>query len=78
MKTPLNEWYLANGGKMVDFGGWDIPIKCTPGIIKEHLATPRFAVLFEMSRTGRFRFSRKDILHFMQFVLSNNAGILAP
>ncbi|MBC8259691.1 MAG: glycine cleavage system aminomethyltransferase GcvT [SAR324 cluster bacterium] len=78
MKTPLNAWHKANAGKMVDFGGWDMPIQYAPGIIKEHLATRRFAGLFDVSHMGRFRISGKDTLPFLQYLLTNNAENLAP
>ena len=36
-KTPLNEQHKKLGGKMVDFGGWEMPIQYTAGVIEEHL-----------------------------------------
>ena len=37
-KTPLNAAHRALGAKMVDFGGWDMPVQYPQGIIAEHLA----------------------------------------
>jgi len=37
-KTPLNAAHRALGAKMVDFGGWDMPVQYPAGIIAEHQA----------------------------------------
>ena len=36
-KTPLNAAHVALGGKMVPFGGWDMPVQYPAGIINSHL-----------------------------------------
>ncbi len=54
-KTPLNQWHREHGAKMVDFGGWDMPVQYETGILQEHLATRRFGGLFDVSHMGRFR-----------------------
>ena len=51
-RTPLYEFHLANGARMVPFAGWDMPVQYPDGIKTEHLATaPRQA--FSTSRTWR-------------------------
>ncbi len=77
-KTPLNKWHRANGAKMVDFGGWDMPVQYEPGILKEHLATRKFGGLFDISHMGRFRIKGRDRIPFLQHVLSNNCESLEP
>ena len=37
-KTPLWDTHVALGGKMVEFGGWDMPVQYPDGIIKSHEA----------------------------------------
>ena len=37
-KTPLYDWHVAHGGRMVDFAGWAMPVQYT-SIIDEHRAT---------------------------------------
>ena len=61
---------------MVDFGGWDMPVQYSKGILKEHLATRRFGGLFDVSHMGRFRIKGKDTVPFLQHVLTNNAESL--
>ena len=33
LKTPLHAWHSENGGKMVPFGGWDMPVQYADGIM---------------------------------------------
>ena len=74
--TPLNAWHRAHGAKMVDFGGWDMPIQYEAGILQEHLATRKFGGLFDVSHMGRFRIKGSDRIALMQHALSNNAEAL--
>ena len=48
-KTPLNAEHRELGGKMVDFGGWDMPVQYSAGVIEEHMATRTRAGLFDVS-----------------------------
>ncbi|MBW1720782.1 MAG: glycine cleavage system aminomethyltransferase GcvT [Deltaproteobacteria bacterium] len=77
-KTPLNTWHKANGGQMIDFGGWEMPVQYKTGIIEEHLAVRKAGGLFDVSHMGRFRIKGKDRIAFLQHVLSNNAEALEP
>lgn len=77
-KTPLNAWHRAHGAKMMEFGGWDMPVQYETGILQEHLATRKFGGLFDVSHMGRFRIRGKDQVRFLQHVLSNNAEALNP
>lgn len=77
-KTPLHEWHQSNGGNMVDFAGWDMPIHYRAGIIREHLATRKFGGLFDVSHMGRLRIRGKGAIPFLQHVLTNNAEAIEP
>jgi aminomethyltransferase len=77
-RTPLHEEHLKLGAKIVEFGGWEMPLHYTPGILAEHLATRKFGGIFDISHMGRFRISGQDALPFLQHVLTNNAAALAP
>jgi aminomethyltransferase len=52
-RTVLHDWHLAHGGRMVDFGGWDMPVQYST-IIDEHNAVRSAAGLFDVSHMGRF------------------------
>lgn len=77
-KTPLNQWHREHGAKMVDFGGWDMPVQYESGILQEHLATRKFSGLFDVSHMGRFRFKGRNQIPFLQHFLSNNAEAIEP
>ncbi len=78
LKTPLNAWHRANGGQMIDFGGWEMPVQYETGIIKEHLAVRKVGGLFDVSHMGRFRIKGQNKTAFLQHVLTNNAEALEP
>jgi aminomethyltransferase len=75
-RTPLYERHVALGARMVEFGGWEMPIQYPAGIIAEHLATRRKAGLFDVSHMGRFLVRGPGALPFLQKVLTNNAAAL--
>lgn len=54
-KTPLTDWHAAHGGRMVEFGGWEMPVQYT-GIVEEHTAVRSAAGLFDISHMGRLIF----------------------
>lgn len=77
-RTPLYEENIKLGGKMVEFGGWEMPLNFPTGIIAEHLADRKFGGIFDISHMGRFRISGAGALPFIQYVLTNNAAALLP
>jgi aminomethyltransferase len=76
LKTPFYDQHLALDAKMVEFGGWEMPLIYPEGIIREHLNTRRSAGLFDVSHMGRFLIRGKGGLAFLQHVLTNNAASL--
>lgn len=76
--TILNKWHRDNEGRMVSFGGWDMPVNYASGIIAEHLATRKNAGLFDISHMGRLRITGQDALPFLQHTLTNDASQLKP
>jgi aminomethyltransferase len=75
-RTPLYERHVTLGARMVEFGGWEMPIQYPAGIIAEHLTTRRKAGLFDVSHMGRFLLGGPGALPFLQKVLTNNAAAL--
>jgi glycine cleavage system T protein (aminomethyltransferase) len=75
-RTALYNRHNELGAQIVEFGGWEMPIKYKPGIINEHLATRRNAGIFDVSHMGRFIISGKDAVPFLQKVLTNNVAAL--
>ena len=77
-RTVLHDWHAANGGKMVDFAGWHMPVQYKTGTIQEHMATRRHAGLFDVSHMGRFLIEGAGAENFLGHVLTNNARALGP
>ena len=75
-RTLFYDRHVAAGAKMVEFGGWEMPVMYPAGIIKEHLSTRKGAGLFDVSHMGRFIVRGKGALKFLQHTLTNNAAAL--
>jgi aminomethyltransferase len=71
-KTPLNEAHRSLGGKMVEFGGWDMPVQYTAGVIEEHLRTRTAVGLFDVSHMGEFWVEGEDALPFVNRLTTND------
>lgn len=71
-KTPLNEVHRALGGKMVDFGGWDMPVQYPAGVIAEHLRTRTVAGLFDVSHMGEIHVDGADAIPFVNSLTTND------
>jgi aminomethyltransferase len=74
-RTPLYDWHVAHGARMVDFAGWDMPVQYT-SIIEEHQAVRNDSGLFDISHMGRLSFGGPDALAFIQHVYTNNAATM--
>jgi len=76
LKTPLNAAHRALKAKMVDFGGWDMPVQYT-GILDEHHAVRTAAGLFDVSHMGEIEVRGPQALDLVNYVSTNNAAKLA-
>jgi aminomethyltransferase len=71
-KTPLNAAHRELGGKMVDFGGWDMPVQYPAGVIEEHMATRTRAGLFDVSHMGEIWVDGPDAIPFVNGLTTND------
>jgi len=60
------------GGRMVDFGGWDMPVQYPAGTIEEHLRTRTHAGLFDVSHMGEVDVRGPDAIAFVNRITSND------
>lgn len=74
--TPLHDWHVAHGGRMVDFAGWSMPVQYT-SIVAEHRATRTAAGLFDISHMGRLRFDGPRAAPFLDRLATRRASKLA-
>lgn len=70
-KTKLYREHIQLNAKMVDFGGFNMPIQYT-GISTEHLNVRNNVGIFDVSHMGEFYVSGNDALGFLNYVCSNN------
>lgn len=70
-QTPLFGWHDANGGKMVEYAGWQMPVQYE-GLIAEHQAVRQKAGIFDVSHMGEVRVRGKEALNFIQHLLTND------
>ena len=75
LRTPLYDWHVAHGGRMVDFAGWDMPVQYGT-IIDEHNAVRTAAGLFDISHMGRLSFAGPDALALLQQVFTNDVAAM--
>src|ERR1039457_4756471 len=78
-KTALNATHRALKAKMVDFGGWDMPVEypCPGGgLIAEHMAVRTGVGLFDVSHMGEIQFRGPGALAAVQHVTMNDASRL--
>ncbi len=76
-QTPLNAVHRRLGGKMVDFGGWDMPVQYSAGVIEEHMATRTRAGLFDVSHMGEIWVEGSDAVQFVNRLTTNDVTKLA-
>jgi aminomethyltransferase len=74
-KTALNSTHRQSNAKMVDFGGWDMPVEYA-GLIAEHMAVRTRAGLFDVSHMGEIQLRGPEALDAVQFVSMNDASKL--
>jgi aminomethyltransferase len=72
-KTPLHDWHVAHGGRMVDFAGWAMPVQYT-SIIDEHLAIRSAVGLADISHMGRLRFEGPGAAVFLAELLTRRVA----
>ncbi len=75
-QTPLNAAHRRAGGRMVDFGGWDMPVQYPAGTVEEHLRTRRHAGLFDVSHMGEIDVRGTDAILFVNRLCANDASKL--
>jgi aminomethyltransferase len=75
-RTPLFAAHQKLGGKLIDFGGWEMPVQYT-SITDEHLAVRKAAGIFDISHMGEVTVSGLGATAFLNTILTNDIGKLA-
>jgi aminomethyltransferase len=75
-RTPLHSLHRELGAKMVDFGGWEMPVQYQ-GILEEHRAVRERVGLFDVSHMGELELTGQRALSAVQTLTPNDASRLA-
>jgi aminomethyltransferase len=76
--SPLNAVHERLGAKLVDFGGWNMPVSYPTGTIAEHMACREGAALFDVSHLGSVRVTGPEAKNVLQFAFTNDLNRIAP
>src|SRR5689334_16011138 len=76
-KTPLWDLHKQQGARLIDFGGWDMPVQYTAGTIKEHKAVREAVGLFDVSHMGEAYLRGPRVREAVEN-LTSNAVAAAP
>lgn len=75
-RTPFHEYHRDAGAKLIDFGGWEMPVQYT-GILDEHHACRQRVGLFDVSHMGEVRFCGPNALNAVQNLVTNDVSKIA-
>jgi len=75
-KTALNDAHRKLGGRMIDFGGWDMPVQYPAGTIEEHMTVRTAVGIFDVSHMGEIEIRGPQALEFVQHLTTNDASKL--
>ncbi|MGI9352178.1 MAG: glycine cleavage system aminomethyltransferase GcvT [Rhizobiaceae bacterium] len=76
--TPLHDLHLEEGGKMVDFAGWQLPIQFPTGLMAEHNQCRERAALFDVSHMGQVELRGPDAAEKLEALVPSNISPLKP
>ncbi|MCA0445243.1 MAG: glycine cleavage system aminomethyltransferase GcvT [Bacteroidetes bacterium] len=77
-KTPFNDIHVAAGARMVEFGGWDMPVQYKNGIVYEHHIVRNKVGVFDVSHMGEVEVKGADAEAFLNLISTNDVSKLAP
>ena len=72
LKTPLYDVHVEEGGKIVPFAGYLLPVQYGTGVIKEHMAVRQQCGLFDVSHMGEILFTGRTALATLNHLLTND------
>ena len=75
--TPLVEYHIELGAKMVPFAGWNMPVQYPEGIIAEHRHTRKYCSVFDICHMGEFRIAGPKAVAVMDGILARPSADLA-
>lgn len=77
LRTPLYDWHVSHNGRMVEFGGWEMPVQYG-SVIDEHHVVRNAVGMTDVSHMGRLRFEGPGTCDFLDRFLTRNIAIIKP
>ena len=74
-RTPLRDFHAANGARLVDFAGWEMPVQYR-SILEKHKAVRRSTGLFDVSHMGEVDVKGPDALRYLNHLVTNDVAKL--
>jgi aminomethyltransferase len=76
-RTPLYGEHIKNNGRMVEFDGYSVPVQFEGvGVLKEHEIVRTSAGIFDIGYMGEFVFEGKDVIPFLNYMVTNDLSLL--
>jgi len=75
LRTVCYDWHVSHGGHMVDFAGWQMPVRYST-VVEEHSAVRNTAGLFDIGHMGRLRFDGPDACALLDRICTNDVSRL--
>jgi aminomethyltransferase len=76
--SALHDEHVALGAKLVEFGGWEMPLSYPSGTVAEHRACRSGAAIFDVSHLGTVRVEGEGSFDALQRTLTNDLGAIEP
>jgi aminomethyltransferase len=76
-RTPFHEFHRLAGAKLVDFAGFEMPVRYT-GDVREHLAVRNGVGLFDISHMGEFEVRGAGALEYLNQLVTNDVAAIVP
>ncbi|MGI9522438.1 MAG: glycine cleavage system aminomethyltransferase GcvT [Hyphomicrobiaceae bacterium] len=77
-RTPLYDLHIELGGKIVNFGGWELPVQYATGIVAEHTQCRKKAALFDVSHMGQVVLQGDNITAAFETLVPSDLQSLRP
>lgn len=77
-RTPLHDFHLAHGGKLVAFAGWRLPVQYRDSHVDSHLHTRRHCSLFDVSHMLQTKIHGRDRVKLMESLVVGDIAELRP
>ncbi|MEO5970576.1 MAG: glycine cleavage system aminomethyltransferase GcvT [Bdellovibrionia bacterium] len=75
-RTALYEEHVRMGGRLIDFGGWELPVQYS-GVMEEHETCRKAAGLFDVSHMGEVHVEGSDAERYLNYLVTNNVAKIA-